>query len=70
MGYFEGDDQRFSGNITLFLFFKPNHFKEIFMSNKKKKKKKDWKQLPAPFQVANDVQTNFYFISDSSPDHF
>lgn len=44
MGYFEGDDQRFSGNITLFLFFKPNHFKEIFMSNKKKKKKKkDWK---------------------------
>lgn len=40
MGYFEGDDQRFSGNITLFLFFKPNHFKGIFMSNKKKKRKR------------------------------
>ena len=39
MRYFEGDDQRLSGNITLFLFFKPNHFKEIFMSNKKKRKR-------------------------------
>ena len=40
MRYFAGDDERLSGNITLFLFFKPNHFKEIFMSNKKKKKRK------------------------------
>ena len=50
MGYFEGDDQRFSGNITLFLFFKPNHFKGIFMSNnKKKKKEKGLEVVTSPF---------------------
>ena len=50
MGYFERDDERFSGNITLFLFFKPNHFKGIFMSNKKKKKKeKGLEVVTSPF---------------------
>lgn len=49
MRYFAGDDERLSGNITLFLFFKPNHFKEIFMSNKKKKKEKGLEVVTSPF---------------------